>query len=117
MRFPLALSLIALAFIIVGCQEKTYTPMEKEHNRSGEPITITVYEYKSYKDVSMALKIFQTERGQPVTKDTSLGWSAWDREEPYQCEIHIKPPDKIDDDDMLTLGHEMSHCLYGSFHK
>jgi hypothetical protein len=92
------------------------TPMQKEHNRTGKPITITVYEYKTYTDVSMALKIFQQERGQPLTKDTSLGWSGWDREEPYECEIHIVAPTRIDDEDTLTLGHEMSHCLYGSYH-
>lgn len=117
MRFPLALSLIAIAVIIVGCQDKTYVPMEKEHNRSGKPITITVYEYDSYADVSKALSDFEKANGQERTKDLSLGWAAWDREPPYQCEIHIKPPDRIDDDDMLTLGHEMAHCLYGSYHQ
>lgn len=117
MRFPSAITTIVLALILVGCEEKTYVPMAKEHNRSGNAITITVYEYTSYNDVTRALDKFHRENKLPRRTDPSLGWAAWDREPPYQCEIHIKPPDKINDDDTMTLGHEMSHCLYGSYHR
>ena len=117
MRFPWVITMIGLVILLASCEQRNYTPMDKEHNRTGKPITITVYEYGSYRDVSLALEKFQRKTKQPVTQHTSLGWAAWDLEEPYQCEIHIKPPDKIDDDDTLTLGHEMAHCLYGSYHK
>jgi len=116
MRFPWIISGLMVILLLVSC-EQMKTPMQKEHNRSEKEITITVYEYKTYTEVSKALEIFQAERGQQATKDTSLGWSGWDREEPYQCEIHIKAPTRIDDEDTLTLGHEMAHCLYGSYHR
>lgn len=90
--------------------------MQKEHNRSGKPITIVVYEYETYQEVSDALRRFQTEKNQSTTKETSLGWAGWSKQEPYQCVIHIKPPTRINDSDTLTLGHEMAHCLYGSYH-
>lgn len=118
MRFPWTISAIIAILLLASCeQQKTYAPMEKQHNRSGKEITIIVYEYPSYTAVSNALEKFQRELKQPVTKETSLGWSGWDKEEPYRCEIHIKPPTRIDDDDTLTLGHEMAHCLYGSYHR
>jgi hypothetical protein len=118
MRFPWTISAIIAILLLASCeQQKTYEPMNKEHNRSGKQITITVYEYDSYADVNKALAEFAKENNQEKSGDVSLGWAAWDRLEPYQCEIHIKPPDKIDDDDTLTLGHEMSHCLYGSYHR
>lgn len=116
MRFPWAISGLIAILLLASCEQQK-TPMQKEHNRTGKPITITVYEYDSYAEVSLALMKFQKELNQPVTKETSLGWSGWDRQEPYECVIHIKPPTKIDDDDTLTLGHEMAHCLYGSYHR
>lgn len=118
MRFPWAISAIIAVLLLASCeQQKSYTPMQKEHNRTGVPITVTVYEHESYGDVTRALQRFQRENKQPRTTDPSLGWAAWDLHEPYQCDIHIKPPDKINDDDVMTLGHEMAHCLYGSYHK
>lgn len=32
------------------------------------------------------------------------------------CNIHTKRPRRVDDDNMLTLGHEVLHCLWGEFH-
>lgn len=115
MRFPWVISGLMVILFLASCEQQK-PEMKKEHNRSGKPITITVYEYNSYKEVSDALAKFQKDLNQPVTKETSLGWSGWDREEPFECVIHIKPPKRIDDEDTLTLGHEMSHCLYGSYH-
>jgi hypothetical protein len=114
MRLPWTIIAIGLALALTACEpEKQYVPMQKEHNRTGQPMTVTVYEYSSYRDVTTALQKFHGRRNKV---DNSLGWAAWDLQAPYQCEIHIKPPDKIDDDDVLTLGHEMAHCLYGSYH-
>jgi hypothetical protein len=117
MRLPWTMLILGTILFLVSCQEKVYAPMEKQHNRSGKPIVITVYEYGSYGDVTRALSEFQRKNKQPRTTDPSLGWAAWDLHEPYQCDIHVKTPDKIDDDDVKTLGHEMAHCLYGSYHK
>ena len=116
MRFPWVIASFVAVIILTSCQQNG-TAIAPEHNRSGKPITITVYEYKTHAEVSNALRQFQKSLEQPVTKETSLGWSGWDKEEPYQCEIHIKPPKYVDDDDTLTLGHELAHCLYGSYHR
>lgn len=118
MRIPYTLILISLVLILFGCNQQSSNPeMKKEHNRSGKEITITVFEYPTHNDVTRALATFQRENKQTRTDAISLGWSAWDREEPYQCQIHIVPPERIDDDLTLTLGHEMSHCLYGTYHQ
>lgn len=118
MRIPYTLILISLVLILFGCQQESQSPkIEKQHNRTGNPITITVIEHDSYSDATTALNKFHRENKLPRISDTSLGWSAWDLNPPYQCEIHVKPPTRIDDDDVLTLGHEMAHCLYGSYHK
>ena len=117
MKLPWFMLIIGTVLFLASCEQKVYTPMQKEHNRTGKPMTVTVYEHPSYGDVTRALQRFQRENKQPRTTDQSLGWAAWDLHEPYQCDIHIKPPDNINDDDVMTLGHEMAHCLYGSYHK
>jgi len=38
-------------------------------------------------------------------------------DELYTCEIHIARPGRVDDTHTLTLGHEMLHCVYGSYHR
>lgn len=117
MRIPYTLISILAVLVLFGCEQKPLGPkMEKEHNRSGVPMTVTVYEHPTYNDVTRALDRFHRENRIPRRNDPSLGWAAWDREPPYQCEVHIKPPDRLDDDDVMTLGHEMAHCLYGSYH-
>ena len=118
MRIPYTLCSILAVLLLFGCEPGSRGPeMKKEHSRTGVPITVTVYEHDSYTDVTQALTQFQRERGQPRSADPSLGWAAWDHQPPYECDIHVKPPKYLNDDDMLTLGHEMAHCLYGSYHE
>lgn len=120
MRLPWTLITLTLVFILVGCVPDTGQHLDtinKQHNRTGVPIEITTFEYKTYNEVRRALFKFERSNKQDITTDKSLGWAAWDHYPPYQCNIHIKEPDKLDDEDILTLGHEMAHCLYGSYHK
>jgi len=35
----------------------------------------------------------------------------------YNCQIYILEPKREDDEQILTLGHEMAHCIWGSYHK
>jgi hypothetical protein len=56
------------------------------------------------------------------------GFAAWnefrDREgntvelpgEQYRCTIHTFQPKRQDDQLVLTMGHELLHCIYGSYH-
>lgn len=37
-------------------------------------------------------------------------------EQQYQCIIHTFQPNRQNDRLVLTLGHELLHCVYGSYH-
>lgn len=45
-----------------------------------------------------------------------LGFSHVDPEVKV-CEIHALKPVTVDEERMLVLGHELSHCLFGAFHQ
>ena len=36
--------------------------------------------------------------------------------EQYRCTIHTFQPKRQDDQLVLTMGHELLHCIYGSYH-
>ena len=107
---------IALILCLMSCEQNYAPDIKQEHNRTGVPIIITTTEYPRYSDVSNSLDDFNKSFGKPLNRDLEYGWSAWDKEAPYECVIHYKKPAKIDDADIMTLGHEMAHCLYGSYH-
>lgn len=118
MRFPIAITAILACFFIVSCDgKKQGEPMKKEYNRSGQLIEVVVIEHASYEELQRAFVERNARYGVDIPPFGQVGWSAWSVDPPYQCEIHVVPPKYIDDEETLTLGHEMSHCLYGSFHK
>jgi hypothetical protein len=34
-----------------------------------------------------------------------------------RCEIHVVTPRGVEDDYMTTWGHELAHCVFGTYHK
>lgn len=117
---------VLTAVILAACQPKK-EPIEKSFDRTEKPITTVVYTYSSQRALDEAFRVIHNiSRGQEV--DARHGFAIWDEwrdqqgnvvdvEEELTCEIHILEPKHIDDEPTLTLGHEMIHCLYGSYHE
>lgn len=98
--------------LIVGC-EPSERKIKQDFDRSGEQLRITVIFYDNFSDLNAAYRErFGTDRNK------KLGFAVYANpgRQPYWCEIHAVPPLKTDDEKMDTLGHELSHCLYGQFH-
>ena len=98
-------------------------------NRTGEPIQVAVNFYNSSAQVTNAYKEFH---GIPKVRTIPLRdgfavWTEWHDDEGndigkpeyerYTCEIHTLKPRRIDDKATLILGHEMLHCIIGSYHR
>lgn len=119
MRFPITFTLLGLALLLTSCDpqpqgEKIVPSFDRTHNE----MTIVVRTYPTHVQVTRELDEFHRQKG--ITKlpaRHSLGWAAWNTEAPYACVINVKTPDRVDDDDVTTMGHELAHCLYGSYHK
>ena len=58
--------------------------------------------------------------GIPVDEDEQLEGCALFMHRPNgtsDCEVHIVHPSYVDDEETLTLGHEVLHCVYGLYHE
>lgn len=112
------LAIYTSAFIgVVSCTDKK-DDLQKTHDRTSEEMTIVVHVYPNEKEVTKSYWKNQEEIfNRNVTDEfTRLGWAGWDTKSNY-CEIHtIDIKYKNDKNAIQTLGHEMTHCLYGSFH-
>lgn len=109
--------LAALMAILVACTPQQHsTPGEAivpEFNRSGEIMQVQVVVHPTLKQVQHTLDTFH---GTP--QPAVYGWSAWSLKGiPHQCEIHVATPGVVDDAMIKTWGHELAHCIYGSYHK
>lgn len=97
--------------ILTGCTAE----VQPEFDRSEKIITTKVYLYDNESQVTEAYK----NHVGPANFDGQIrrGWSGWSLDAPYQCEIHSVRPSRIDDTHTTTLGHELLHCLQGSYHR
>jgi len=118
------LPLLMVTLILVAACEPRKEPIKKIFDQTGKPMTITVYTYDSQRELDEAFRdLHNARRGDDV--DSRYGFARWHewrnqggqivRVEP-ECEIHVVEPKYVDDEETVTLGHELLHCLYGSYH-
>jgi hypothetical protein len=111
---------LILALLLVGCESST--PINKEFDKTNNPVEVTVIVYPNEKRVSLAYAAREIENGalesDPMLRLTRYGWSEWDRPggKKESCRIHVVELNRGDDQRMMTLGHEMAHCIYGKWH-
>jgi hypothetical protein len=118
---------ILLGLIFVAACEPRKEPIVKTIDRTSAPVIITVYVYDTQRELDEAYRrLHNIRRGDD--SESRYGFARWpewyDKDGnmvsdggPWTCEIHMLEPKYIDDERTLTLGHEMVHCLYGSYHK
>jgi hypothetical protein len=88
-------------------------PIKGDLDRSGKELKVTITFYDNEK----SLNEFLTKRLKNWEYKTGLqGQAIWSNTD-NTCEVHLLRPKSIDDDRTKTLGHEMLHCIYGTYHK
>jgi len=120
MRFNkgiLAAGLLSMLFL-TSCEPSETKGLPEDFDRSGEAIEITVIWHKSQQAVDKAyVEEFGRERNERGIN--RLGFAVWANpsREPKWCRIHAMKPTRVKNDDKMdTLGHEMLHCMIGTFH-
>lgn len=126
------LGIIALAIVLSyglsSCQEggERIVPTI---DRVGEDILVRVYFYNSSREVTaMYRQLHNIPRNNPMPE--MLGFAMWPEwrnqegesasrpdDEAYECEIHTTQPRFVNDNATMTLGHELLHCVWGSYHR
>ena len=113
-------SLIGITLIIAGCGDSGNERIEGSINRLEREIVVTVTTVKNEQELK---KLYKQLTGNSNPPD-QYGFAQWneladasngDVENP-NCQIYIIEPKRKDDNNILTLGHEMAHCIWGSYH-
>ena len=115
MKVKLLLAFMVL--FVVSCDPSTETGITKTHDVTGEYIDIRVMTFKNQN----SLQRYLTKN--KMTFDEVDGLAQWahpknDLTKVNRCEIYVVEPSGVKDySAMETWGHELAHCIYGSFHK
>ncbi len=104
-------ALLSLA-LLVGC-EPTEREIKQDFDRSGYEMRITVIFHDNENALNAA---FRERFGNDGIKKQGYAVYANPGRQPYWCEIHTTRPKRPDDEAMATMGHELSHCVFGQFH-
>lgn len=92
------LVVLFLSLFLVAC-ERVNPDLDRNYAE------ITFYSYSSKEELNEELGI-----------SDHLGFAIWSPQD-HKCEVHFIEPKFIDDNNTLTLGHEVLHCIRGSYHK
>ena len=115
MKVKLLLALMVL--FVVSCDPLPPESLTKTHDVTGEYLDIRVMTFKS----QSSLQKYLTKN--KMTFHEVDGLAQWahpkgDLTKVKRCEIYVVEPNSVKDVDVLeTWGHELAHCIYGSFHK
>jgi len=101
--------------------------IEQKFDRTETPMEITVFLYPNNAAVTTEYRLrhnIPRTSAFPTVEGFAM-WPEWrdkdgnptDGSGNIKCEIHSVKPRKVDDTATLTLGHELLHCLYGSYHR
>ena len=121
MRLNINILLIIAFLLMLGlssCSEDIMgKPLKRTHNLNGKEFPIKVISFESEPEMH---KYFQKHK---LQKKKVLGMAVWDVDtnDPdivYGCTIYVVDPKGLTDSNRFeTWGHELVHCVYGSFHK
>jgi Zn-dependent peptidase ImmA (M78 family) len=114
---------LLFVFLLASCGDSSNNGagIQGTVNRLEKEITITVTTVKNEKELS---KLYSDLTGVSTSRvPDQYGFAQWNERvdgsdpESYNCQIYIIEPKRADDQQILTLGHEMAHCLWGSYHR
>jgi len=107
--------LTALILFIVSCEPSPEKKISGTQDYSNVKFPITVYTYETSNELNKAVKN-KSGHGQPV-EGLSLWFLTKKTNQMSRCEIHVVVPNGVDDNHTMTWGHELMHCVYGTYHK
>jgi hypothetical protein len=118
--FKVALILLVASILLISCGKKNDGPeLIKTHDYSNRELPITVMVFESNSDLNKYLRSKDLTQRESKVEGLAL-WSlnAKDQTEVIDCTIYVvEPKGSQDYKELTTWGHELLHCVYGSFHK
>lgn len=107
----IAIIIIALVIILVGgCQDRG-KPIQQTQYWESQPFTLTVHLYESSRQISREYHRLYGDDGKE-----RYGFAVWYPND-NECVIHtLELKYQNEKFKMETTGHELYHCIYGSYH-
>lgn len=112
-------------FLLTSCDQNE-SNIDQKINRESLPIKTTVHFYNNVEEVRKKYReLNNLDKDQEVLTEGFAIWPEWKDQsgnsvipegKELRCDIYTVRPSKIDDEAVLTLGHEMLHCVYGKYH-
>lgn len=100
---------IFVLFHVFGNSKQELT---KTENWEGVPIQVTTHFYDNVRSLGEAYRRLVD----PEDEQTREGFAIWYQGEP-ECQIHtLRVRHQSDETRIETLGHEMLHCIIGTWH-
>lgn len=109
------ITLAIMVLFLVSCDPSPDKKLSGTQDYTGVQFPITVYTYDSREELNKAVE-GKKPKGQRV-EGLALWFLKKENREMIRCEIHVVSPSKVDDEHILTWGHELAHCIYGTYHK
>lgn len=108
--------LLSFSLFMFGCDASS-SDIRRDRNSENVQFPITVFVYDDQEDMLKNL----SKRETPGSLHEIEGFANWylnkDTNEMTRCEIHVvRPNSYMDNPEFTTWGHELAHCVYGSFH-
>ena len=114
MKLKYMMAICATLWLTACGDGATITP---DQDRTGTPITLTVYWAQTDAELRQQ---WEHRTGQPASQaPNQWGFAQWNQNAPvgeYWCDVFVLQPRRADDSRMTSLGHEVAHCVWGSWH-
>jgi hypothetical protein len=118
--------LSCLLILVAGCSPESN--IKPTIDRVGENISVQVIFHDNRASLEEAYRVSNNLAStDPVPEQWGFSvWNMWlDADgnqvdlpgRDYRCTVHSFHPKSIDDQHVRTLGHELLHCVYGSYHR
>jgi len=101
------LFLLFLCAFLLSCGDKNNKALV-DFDKESQELLITVHVYKNQKSLIKGTAKYNTKH--------QVGLTVWNNID-NKCDIHVIRPKNIESLHDETWGHELRHCVYGTFHK
>jgi len=108
-------TIAAVFFLLVASCDQDRS-LEPTHDVTNLDQTIQVHTYGSQKALNKA--VAKLDRAPDHEVDGLAQWRLDAIGNVKRCDIHVvEPKSRMDRAQMETWGHELMHCIYGSYHR
>ena len=106
------------ALFLASCEPDGTKGLPEDFDRGGEVVEIVVIWHDTQQSIDKAF-VEEFGRARNERQINRLGFAVWANpsREPKWCRIHAMKPTRVNKDPKMdTLGHELLHCMIGTFH-